>query len=210
MSDATVGKKAFLNGLFPETNWSELKPDDYKLVYQRLGNAGPLGAQAARYLQEKRTKIGFHKQYKSGAGWTLLKNITLTPGAKLSDPYTLCLISHEAFHLRQSVLMRLSVRGELIAWQYQKRAYRELTGKDIGAPGQAYGGTKEIWQKLSRFSANNRQDLQRAQKTMKAISPDYRSDCLPLLPLTEEVGFCLRRWKIGEAAAAIWNLFTCK
>ena len=41
MSNATVGKKALLNGLFPETNWRELTLPEYKLVYQQLGNAGP-------------------------------------------------------------------------------------------------------------------------------------------------------------------------
>ena len=210
MSDATVGHKAFLNGLFPETQWEKVTPDDFKLVCKRLRKAGPLGSAAAQYMEQRKTKLGFHKQYKSGAGWTLLNNITLTPGAKLNDPYTLCLITHEVFHLQQSLQLRLSVRGELIAWQYQIRAYRELTGKDIGSAGQAYAGTKDRWMRIAKLSPDKRADLKTAQVTMKKISPDYRSDCLPLFPLTAEVRDDLRQWRIGEAIGAIWGLVTCK
>ena len=210
MSDAIIGEKAFLNGLFPETNWQELQPDGYAVVYKRLNKAGPLGSAAVRYMQQRRTKLGFHGQYKSGAGWTLLNNITLTPGAKLTDPYTLCLISHEVFHLQQSLPMRLSVRGELIAWQFQIRAYRELTGKEIGAAGQAYAGTKPRWARIAKLSPDDRDDLRTAQSTMKEISPDYRSNCLPLFPMTNEMGFYLRQWKLGEAGSTLWNLLTCK
>jgi len=161
-------------------------------------------------MRARKIKLGFHQQYKSGAGWTVLRNITLAPGANLNDTYTLCLISHELFHLQQSIWMRLSVKGELLAWQYQKQAYHELTGKDIGDAGEAYGGTKEFWDQLALLSADSRDDLLAAQALMKKVAPTYRSDCLPLFPLNQEVGDFLKQGKFREAYQVVWNLITCK
>lgn len=201
---------AFFRALFPETNWKELLSTDYSQVFQRLEEAGPIGTEAAAYLQKKRIKLGFHEQYKSGAGWTFLRNITLAPKGDLNNPYTLCLIIHEAFHLSQSILMRLSMRGELLAWQHQERAYFELTGKRIGDPGQAYRNTREHWDELMQLSADSREDLKRAQAVTRKIAPDYRSYCLPLYPLHWEVGYHLRHGQFKEAVEAVKNLISCK
>ena len=202
---------SFWRRLFPETRWTELLSTEYSQVFQLLREAGPLGGEAAKHLQTRRVRLGFHEQYKSGAGWTLLRNITLAPNEKLSDPYTLCLIIHEAFHLTQSILKRLSMQGELLAWQHQERAYFELTrGKRIGDSGQAYGGTRKHWDELMQLSTDSREDLARAREVMRKISPSYRSYCLPLYPLLKEVGYCLWRGKLKEAFEAVKNLISCK
>jgi hypothetical protein len=135
MSTATVTASSLWKSIFPESDWTKLTPVDYDEVFQKLTSAGTLNAAVASFMKRAKIKLGFHQQYKSGAGWTVLRNITLTPGAKLSDAHTLCLISHELFHLQQPLWMRLSVRGELLAWQFQRQAYYELTGKDIGDHG---------------------------------------------------------------------------
>jgi hypothetical protein len=204
-------KTSFLRKIFPETNWKELISTDYSQVFQLLEKAGSLGAEAAEYLQKKRVRLGFFEQYKSGAGWTILRNITLAPNANLKNPYALSLIVHEALHLKQGFWMRLSMRGELLAWQHQERAYFELTeGKRIGDPDQAYRNTRNHWDELMQLSADSREDLETAQELMRAISPGYRSHCLPLYPLHKEVGYCLWHGKFKEAFGAVKNLITCK
>jgi hypothetical protein len=120
------------------------------------------------------------------------------------------LISHELYHIQQPLLARLSVQGELLAWQYQIDAYRELTGNEIGDHGQAYGGTKAFWDQIAQLSADSRDDLLKAQALMKKVAPDYRSDCLPLFPLLQEVGFYLGKGRIKDAFDVVWNLITCK
>jgi hypothetical protein len=210
MTTATVTTSSLFKSVFPESEWTELTSADYDEVAQILTRAGTLNATAASFMKKARIKLGFHRQYKSGAGWTVLHNITLTPGAKLSDSYTLCLISHELFHLQQSIWMRLSVQGELLAWQYQKQAYHELTGKEIGDRGEAYAGAKTYWDQLALLSADSRDDLLVAQRLMKKVSPDYRSGCLPLFSLTREIKYFLKQGKIAEAFRTVWNLIACR
>jgi hypothetical protein len=210
MSTATMNAASIFRSIFPESDWIEVKPDEYEQVYQALTAAGNMNAKAAEFMKQAKTRLGLHEQYKAGAGWTILKNITLTPNAKVLDPYTLCLISHELIHLQQPLLTRLSVRGELLAWQFQIQAYRELTGKDIGDDGQAYGGTKQFWDQLAQLSADSRDDLLKAQGLMKKVSPNYRSDCLPLFSLTRDVGYYLSEGRLKDAYDVVWNLITCK
>ncbi|HLO34113.1 MAG TPA: hypothetical protein VK249_33520 [Anaerolineales bacterium] len=210
MSTATVTASSIFKSVFPESDWSEVTAADYDEIFQKLTSAGARNATAAAFMRAAKIKLGFHQQYKSGAGWTVLRNITLAPGAKLSETYTLCLISHELFHLQQSIWMRLSVQGELLAWQYQQQTYHELTGKDIGDHGEAYGGTKDYWDQLALLSADSREDLLAAQGLMKKVAPDYRSDCLPLFPLNKEVADFLKQGKFAEAFQVVWNLITCR
>jgi len=201
---------SFWRTLFPETAWKELRPEQYGQVFQRLMDAGPLNSEAAVYLKRKKIRLGFHEQYKSGAAWTLLGNITLALKGNLEGAYILSLIVHEAFHLRQSILMRLSMRGELLAWQHQERAYFELTGKRIGGADQAYRNTRRFWKELMCLSANSRDDLARAQELTRKIAPTYRSNCLPLFPLSREIGYCLMRGNLKDAFNAVRNLIACK
>ncbi len=112
MSTFKIEGAKIIEGLFPESNWEELDSPKYQQVFEKLISIEQLSSEVVDYIKDKKVRIGFHQQYKSGAGWTLFRNITLTPGANLDDPSTLCLIIHEVFHLKQSILMRLSMRGE--------------------------------------------------------------------------------------------------
>jgi hypothetical protein len=210
MSTFKIEGAKFLESLFPEWNWQELSNDIYEEIFQKFTGLDELEDEVVRYIKDKKIKIGFHKQYKSGGGWTLLKNITLSPGDDPTNPYVLSLIIHETFHLKQSLWARLSMQGELRAWQYQKQTYRRFTHNDIGDIGQAYAGTKAYWDEIAELSLDSRADLVRAQSLTKKVSPDYRSECLPLFPLPQEFGFYWRQGKIVDAFKAIWNLVTCK
>ena len=201
---------SFFRAIFPETKWNELLSGDYGQIFQRLREAGPLGVEAVDFIQAKKVRLGFFEQYKSGAGWTLLRNITLAPDVDLEKPIALSLIIHEALHLKQSILTRLSMRGELLAWQHQERAYFELTKKRIGDSGQAYGGTRKHWDELMQLSPDSREDLERAREVTRAISRGYRSHCLPLYPLHREVVYFLGKGKFKEAFDAVKNLINCK
>src|SRR5678815_4953128 len=103
MSTAKINATSIIKSLFPESDWVEVKSEEYELVFQKLMSAGTMNAKAAEFMKQARIRLGLHQQYKSGAGWTFLRNITLAPDGKLLDPYTLCLISHETVsytHLR--------------------------------------------------------------------------------------------------------------
>lgn len=192
------------------SKWRDMPASEYGLIFERLGNAGPWSAKAAKYLQVKGVKLGFYNQYYKGSNWTLSGNITLTPGAKLDTPYVLSLIAHEAFHLQQSIWTRLSIRGELRAWQYQRHVYFELKDKPIGGPGEAYAGTQKYWEELAQLSAGSRVDLIRAQDIMKEIAPSYRSNCMPLYPLPEEIGYFLKQGRVKDAFRVVIYLASCK
>src|SRR6266511_2866912 len=85
--------------LFPESNWEELDAPKYQQVYENLICIEQLSFEVVDYIKDKKVRIGFHQQYKSGAGWPLFRNITLTPGENLDDSSNLCLIIHEVIHL---------------------------------------------------------------------------------------------------------------
>jgi hypothetical protein len=210
MSTFKIEGAEWLEGLFPEWNWQELTRDAYEEVFQKIHGIQDLEDEVIKYLKDNKIRIGFHKQYKSGGGWTLLRNITLSPGDDPLSPYVLSLIIHETFHLKQSIWMRLSMQGELRAWQYQKQTYFKLTNKDIGDNGQAYAGTKIYWDEIAKLAPDLREDLIKAQQFTRKVSPDYRSECLPLFPLPQEIAFYWKQGKYAEAFKAVWNLITCK
>ena len=176
------------------------------------GSIQTIGRGGARLFSGTGQLIGYDPQ--TGARkWfarTLLRNITICPGDDPLSPYVLSLIIHEAFHLKQSIWMRLSMQGELRAWQYQKAAYRKITGCDIGDAGQAYAGTRQHWDDIARLDSDSRDDLIKAQVFTKRVSPDYRSNCLPLYPLPQEIAFYWKQKKYVEAFKAVWNLITCR
>lgn len=206
----TVRTSSPFSMIFPESNWKELDPDSYRQVYQRLQNGGQYSSAAIEYLQKHGVKLGFHEQDDSGGGWTLLRNITLAPDTILDNPYTLTLIVHEVFHLKQPLFTRLSVQGELLAWQFQKQAYREISGREIGETGEAYSGKQDLWEQVSQLSPASREDLAKAQELMRRIADRYRSDCLPLYPLVREIWFFVKQGDFRAAFAAVYNLITCR
>ncbi len=213
MSAFKIEKTGFLDGLFPEWHWDELIGEKYEEVLQKLSEIPKIKDEVAGYIRNNRIRLGFHKQYKSGGGWTLLRNITLSPGDNPLSPYVLSLIVHETFHLKQTLWMRLSMQGELRAWQYQKHTYPEIArtkGNDIGSNGEAYAGTKEFWDELSKLSPDSRNDLEQAQGLMRKVSPGYRSGCLPLFPPGKEFAYFWRQREYAKAFGVLWKLITCK
>lgn len=216
MSTFNIDRKRLLDGIFPEWNWDELKSEKYDEVVQKLSDIEQLRSDVVDYLKNKKIRIGFHKQYKSGGGWTFLRNITLSPGDDPLNPYVLSLIIHEIFHLKQTIWTRLSMQGELRAWQYQKQTYPNIAktkGNEIGSSGEAYGETrvtKELWDELLRLSPDSREDLKKAQDVMTKISPGYRSGCLPLFPIKGEIEYFWGRKEYTAALGVIWKLISCR
>jgi len=215
MSTFKIEGKKFLDGIFPERKWEELTSDVFDSVCQKLSEVEQLGTEVVAYMKEKRIRIGFHEQYKSGGGWTFFRNITLSPRDKNDplNPYVLSLIIHETYHLKQTIWTRLSMQGELRAWQYQKQTYPNIAktrGNEIGSDGEAYKGTKEFWDELFALSPESREDLAKAQDVMTKISPGYRSGCLPVYPLGAEFKYYWGRKEYLSAFKVFWTLITCK
>jgi len=209
MSTFKIDGANWIDWIFPESTWEELDMTRYQELFNKLNDVESLKTGVLDFLKGKKIRIGFHKQYNAGAGWTFLKNITLRPGDNPTDPYVLSLIIHETFHLKQSFWMRLSVQGELMAWQYQKLTYPPIArtkGNEIGSSHEAYGGTKEHWDKLFALSPESRDDLMAAQDIMKDVAAGYRSDRLPLYPLPKEIGYYLKQGRIMDAIKVITNL----
>ncbi len=167
MSTFKIEGAKIIDWLIPEFKWEALDSPRSEKVFEKLLSADLPGDETMDYIKNRKPKIGFHKQYKSGGGWTLFGNITLSPGDDPFDPYVLSLIIHETFHLKQSLLMRLSMQGELRAWQYQKRTYPEIArtkGKAIGTKDEAYSKvreTNEFWEELSSQSPAPGKDLEK-------------------------------------------------
>ncbi len=202
--------KSFLGSLFPEINWVKLDKSGYDDIFRQLSSPGLIPSLTLAYFKKHKVKLGFLAQGYSGGGWTLLHNITIAPGTDLNNRHTLSLIIHEVFHLGQPILTRLSIYGELLAWQYQQQGYQQAFGEVIGGSSEAFAGTADKWNELSRLSPGSRSDLAKAQEIMREISPGYRSDCLPLYPLIKEVWYFLQQKEFGKAANSIKNLVTCR
>lgn len=212
MSTFDIDGAKIIDWLFPESSWEKLDEQRFRQILDRLAGIDPLNSEVVEYLKTQKIRIGFHEQFHSGGGWTFLRNITLQPlkpdGDHL-DPGRLSLIIHETFHLKQSLWMRLSMQGELRAWQYQKQHYPPIaktSGKQIGEEDEAYPKTQEYWDKLADLSPDSREDLETARDVMKQVASGYRSDRLPLYPLPQEIGYCLRQGRIRDAIQAVLNL----
>ncbi len=207
---ASIIGGTFLGNIFPELRWKELDSADYAEIFTELALPGSILSATLDTLKKRRVKFGFLPQAYSGGGWTLLHNISIATGTNLADRYTVSLIIHEVFHLGQPFLTRLSVHGELLAWQHQQQGYQEAFGREIGEAGEAYPGTQTQWDALSRLSAGSRADLEQARTLMQSIAQHYRSDCLPLFPLPTELWLHLRHLDFRGAFEAIKNLVTCR
>ncbi len=177
--------------LIPETGWVTFTPAEREKLLHNLEGFGAYGPPASAYLRAHNTAFGYLPQKASGAGWTLRNNLTLSPGADLDNQRILAVITHEVLHLQQPLSLRLSVQGELLAWQLEYQAYHAATGMWYGDPGAPFAGTKPQWEALSQLSPDSHEDLTQAQRLMKEVSPRYRAHLLPLYPLTREAGYRL-------------------
>jgi hypothetical protein len=154
----------------------------------QMGEAGP---DAAKYLRDHRTYIGFRRVRKNvGAFWTVMKTIHLntvhyTPESNPADPRVLTLLIHEVKHLQQGIFTALSVYGELEAWQLQFRLYHQMTNVKMH---------KAIEEMMSLPCGWNRAVLRRARELMQEYAgKGYRADLLPLYPLGKEIRYHLFR-----------------
>jgi hypothetical protein len=177
--------------IIPETGWVQFTPTEREQLLHNLDGFGAHGPPASAYLRAHNTAFGYIPQTTSGAGWTLSNNLTLPPGADLNNQRILAVIIHEVLHLQQPLSMRLSVQGELLAWQLEYQAYHAATGIHYGESGAPFAGTSPQWQALSQLSPDSHEHLAQAQRLMKAVSPRYRAHLLPLYPLGREAAYRL-------------------
>ncbi len=162
-----------------------------------LEKSGPLGRASVTYIRQHNTGLGFSKQRGSGASWFdwrwLRFGIFLNADyadKSPDDPWLCSLVAHEVKHLEQGLLEALSVRGELIAWQFQFDVLRQLSSTP----------SDRAWHELRELDPKSHADLKRARKLIKAIGgPQYHIELLPLLPLPLEIAYRLK--------AAVGRLF---
>jgi hypothetical protein len=104
-------------------------------LLSQLDNSGPDAQAAAAFIRERRIRVGFRKARPwVGAFWFVDGNIYLnatrySPDTGVTNPRVLCLVVHEAHHLKQGTLTALSVYGELEAWQVDFGLYSSLTNR---------------------------------------------------------------------------------
>ncbi len=152
-------------------------------VLESLAQGGTVCQHAAQYIVENDVEIGFAEQ-KTGARWTLDRNIELSAGEFPSETETsptnvrmLGLIVHEAKHLEQGTSLALSVKGELGGWKAQYEARKEL-----GAP--ITGKYADNWQAIASIPDDcETKDLRLARRQMLYVAGyGYLIWLLPLRP----------------------------
>ena len=160
-------------------------------LLHQLDLSGPQAQSAAGFIRGRGLKVGFRKASPAvGALWYTDGNIYLnsllySPDTPLDNPRLLCLVVHEALHLRQGIPTALSIYGELEAWQVDFRLYDQLTGIS------PYGVLAQI---LALPLSYDRGILMQARKLMRAFGgKGYRADLLPLYPWGKEMAWWFTR-----------------
>lgn len=156
-----------------------------KDLLESVALMGDAGRDAAKYLRDHRTYIGFRRVRKNvGAFWTILGTIHLNTvyyslETNPADPRVLTLLIHEVKHLQQGIFTALSVYGELEAWQLQFRLYHQMTSAK----------KHQAIEELMSLPLNwDRAVLKRARGLMQEYAgKGYRADLLPLYPLGKEI-----------------------
>lgn len=160
-------------------------------LLDQLELSGPEAQATAQFIRQRRVKVGFRKPLtRVSAYWTVrgnvyLNNSTYSLDSAVADPRLLCLIVHEAQHVRQGIPTALSVYGELEAWQLDFRLFQQLTGRTPGPP---------LSELLALPLSHDRDVLRRAQVLMREYGgKGYRADLLPLYPWGNEVRWFFTR-----------------
>ena len=158
-------------------------------LLESLDQMGEAGREAAKYLRDHRTYIGFRRVRKNiGAFWTIpgtihMNTVHYSLATNPADPRVTTLLIHEVKHLQQGIHTALSVYGELEAWQLQFRLYHQMTDVKMH---------KAIEEMLSLPLNWDRAVLERARELMLDYAgKGYRADLLPLYPLGKEIRFHL-------------------
>ena len=156
-----------------------------------LDQAGDEGRQAAMYLRNHKTYIGFWRVRKNvGAFWTVLRTIHFnshhyTLQTDPADPRVLTLLIHEVKHLQQGPHLALSVYGELEAWQIQFRLFHQMTQIKMHPAIEKLMVLPLGWDRVV---------LRQARGCMQEFAGrGYRADLLPLYPLEKEIRYRLFR-----------------
>jgi len=156
------------------TEWQET-------IVARLMDGGPTCQHAARVILDRKPRIGFARQSRSGARWTLKGDIQMAPNAYSCGEVSARLLGaivHETTHLEQGLLLRLSVEGEVQGWTAEFKAREELEGAGLG-PGIA----DRHWQNIASLPASpTDRQLRYARSEMLACAPRYLIWLLPLRP----------------------------
>jgi len=160
-------------------------------LIDQLDKAGPEAQSIAEFLRRRKIKVGFRKASPAvGAYWYVDGNIYLNNAlysldSPVTNPRILCLVMHEAHHLRQGIFTALSVYGELEAWQMDFRLYDRLAHVSPGGP---------LGELLTLQLSWDRAMLQHARQLMQAFAgKGYRADLLPLYPWGKEIAWFLHR-----------------
>lgn len=159
--------------------------------FQKVGESSEEGAEAVRFVQEKRIRVGLRRARKSvGAFWALGKSFYLnkvhyTMESALENPRAWTLFVHEARHLQQGFLTAMSIYGELDAWQVEFRLLKKITGKTL---------RPELEELLTLPLSFDRHTLQQARQLMTKFAGFwYGAWILPLYPMHKEILFWVTR-----------------
>ncbi len=163
-------------------------------LLESMRRSGPGAEAAASYIHEHGVHLGLHKQ-PTGARWRPGPRIDLHPRYASGPPdaaYPISLVIHEVEHLRQGMLIALSVYGELAAWHAQFAFIRHRTGLFS----ESAQKDRQIQQLMMLPVAFDRTVLAAARHLMREYAgPTYRVDLLPLYPLPREIAWALFRTK---------------
>jgi len=166
-------------------------PEWLEQYFQKVTESSEEGAEAVRFVREKRIRVGLRRARKSvGAFWALGKSFYLnkahyTMETALENPRAWTLFVHEVRHLQQGFLTAMSIYGELDAWQYEFRLYKKLTGK-LPKP--------ELEELLALPLNFDRTTLRKAQQLMtKFAGVWYGAWILPLYPIHHEIMYWVTR-----------------
>ena len=162
-----------------------------ELYFQKVAESSEEGAEAVRYVREKKIRVGMRRARKSvGAFWTwerafYLNKVHYTMESALENPRALTLFVHEVRHLQQGIPIAMSVYGELDAWQYEFRLFKKITGKTL----------KPELEELLVMPLNfERTNLKHAQKLMTQFGGFwYGAWILPLYPIHKEIKYWVTR-----------------
>lgn len=159
--------------------------------FQKVAESSEEGAEAVRFVQEKRIRVGLRRARKSvGAFWALGKSFYLnkahyTMESALENPRAWTLFVHEARHLQQGILTAMSIYGELDAWQVEFRLLKKITGKTL---------RPELEELLTLPLSFDRHTLQQARQLMTKFAGFwYGAWILPLYPMHKEILFWVTR-----------------
>ena len=160
-------------------------------LLEQLDATGTDAQATAAFIRARKIRVGFRKASPAvGAFWYIDGNIYLNNSlysldSPVTNPRVLCLVVHEAHHLKQGIPTALSVYGELEAWQIDFHLYDQLTGI---SPGGVLG------QLLALPLSFDRNMLLEARALMQAFGgKGYRADLLPLYPWFKEIVWQITR-----------------